>query len=203
MTKKQLKTRCAIVIFYLLSLVVLAIIDKTSFSRAVYGHLSGEIYVFMKEFSSMLIAAAAAYLAYCFSRRQIFIASLRELWKMSVEAKGKLLQYTHLQSPTQKDFGEAYTAISSTIDNMRSVYRNVKESDERVGLFPFEALHDMRKSLERIGFINVTWAIRKNERQNIIQAWNSFRFVFLKEFQAPEPTYSITKRNSKDPRKID
>ena len=52
----------------------------------------------------MVIAVAAAYLTYCFQRRQAFLVSLRELWAKAIEAKADLIDYTHDQMPDQPKY---------------------------------------------------------------------------------------------------
>ena len=193
MTKGQLKVRVLLVVLYLFILIILANVDKLLW----YGHVHAAV----KDFSGLLIAAAAAYLSYCFSRRQAHLTSLRELWKQAVTAKGELIQYTHLEEFTRERFGSAHSAISSTIDQVRCVYKNVGETDSRIGYFPFEPLHDMRRCLESVGFAGVTPTACAEQRAKMIVAWNAFRCAFLKEFQTPEPPHPIIERDASDRRR--
>jgi len=160
-------------------------------------------YDFLKDFSSMFIAVAAAYLIYCFQRRQAFLTSLRELWTKTIEAKADLIEYTHDPAPDQQKFGKAHRSLSMAIDMMRAVYRNVHERTSSIGLYPFEPLHDMRKALDGLGFQNITPAAQKNARQSILQAWNAFRWSFLQEFSAPTLRHHITNPGARDPRRRD
>jgi hypothetical protein len=188
MTREKLLLNVLIVIFVLITLIVIAFFWPT-------------FHDYLNDFVNLVVAIAAAYLAYCFQRRQTFLTWLRELWHVCITARADLIDYTHQQNPTQTDFGKAHRSISIAIDTMRAVYRNVGENESTIGLYPFEPLHDMRRSLEAIGFQNVSPAVRKQERENILAAWNAFRWSFLKEFAVPVPKHPITIRGTVDPRK--
>ena len=156
---------------------------------------------FLKDYSNLFLGVGAAYLAYCFQRRQAFLISLRELWHKCIEAKGDLIDYTHSSEPNQLAFGRAHRSISAAIDMVRAVYRNIGETKTSIGLYPFESLHDMRRSLDRLGFVEVSQNERKTEREKILQSWNAFRWSFLKEFSTPSPSHYINVRNARDPRR--
>ncbi|WP_315722834.1 MULTISPECIES: hypothetical protein [unclassified Bradyrhizobium] len=156
---------------------------------------------FLKNFSNLILAVAAAYLTYCFQRRQAFLVSLREIWHQCIEAKAELVDYTHDPQPDQAKFGKAHRAISTAIDMMRAAYRNVEETEASIGFFPFEPLHDMRRSLEKIGFVNVSHQSQQLARKEMLSAWNAFRWSFLREFSAAGPTHYIVERNKRDPRR--
>lgn len=189
MTKSQLKMRVFGVTVFLGILLLLALRFKP------FHH-------FLKDFASIFLAVAAAYLAYCFQRRQTFLTSLRDLWNKAIEAKAELIDYTHNPRPNRESFGKAHRSISTAIDMVRAVYCNVRESRTSIGLYPFEPLHDMRKALERMGFENVTVAQQTTERKNVLQSWNAFRWSFLREFSTPNPSHYITERNAVDPRRV-
>jgi hypothetical protein len=67
----------------------------------------------LKDYTSIFLAIAAAYLAYCFQKRQAFLASLRELWHKCIEAKAELIDYTHDAQPDRTKFGKAHRALSN------------------------------------------------------------------------------------------
>ena len=156
----------------------------------------------IKDFSSLLIAVGAAYLAYCFQRRQAFLTSLRDLWKEMIEAKGELVGYTHDPEPDRVAFTRAQRTLSRAIDAVRGVYRNVGETEGQVGLYPFEPLHDMRKTLDGLGFHDPDPARREAARARIITSWNALRWAFLREFSTPEPPHPITAYGTVDPRRV-
>lgn len=188
MTKAKLKMNVALVIIALLALLALALLFE-------------EFHRVLKDFSGIFLAIAASYLAYCFQRRQAFLSSLKDLWHKCIEAKADLVDYTHNINPDQESYGKAHRSISIAIDMVCAVYCNVSESQNSLGFFPFEPLHDMRRSLENIGFQDVSEEQCLQARANIIQSWNTFRWVFLKELSTPKPTHYILGRNERDPRR--
>jgi hypothetical protein len=194
MTKQRLLANVSAVISLLLILLLMAIFSRIYFRSEIS-------YSIIKDFTPLLIAVAAAYLAYCFQRRQAFLVSLRDLWKEMVDAKNELIEYTHNANPDQPNFRKAHRALSKSIDLVRGVYKNVDETDEQLGLYPFEPLHDMRRSLDTLGFIDVTHEKQLEARNEIMRSWNALRYVFLKEFSTPEPPHPITERNAADPRR--
>jgi hypothetical protein len=188
MTKIKLQINVGVTCFVLVALIIAA-----QFLPILYKSL--------KDFAGIFVAIAAAYLAYCFQRRQTFLTSLRELWNKCVEAKSDLIDYTHQPKPDQENFGQAHRAISVAIDMMRAVYCNVGETETRIGSYPFESLHDMRKALRDLGFQNVTAVTQQQARGKILDAWNAFRWAFLREFSTPRPRHPITKPGVLDPRR--
>jgi hypothetical protein len=187
-TRSRLLLNVGVVIGLLLGLVTVA-------------QFSERIYATTKDFAGFFLAIAAAYLAYCFQKRQAFLAALRELWHACIEAKADLIDYTHLPNPSQIDFGRAARSISVAIDMMRAVYRNVGETEQEIGLYRFEPLHDMRRALDGLGFTNLSLEKRKEARERIVSAWNALRWNFLREFSAPSPTHYVTERGSTDHRR--
>jgi hypothetical protein len=86
----------------------------------------------------------------------------------------------------------AFLAISETIDNMRTVYRNVGETGELIGLYPFAPLHDMRRALQTLDprkSINaqVDAEQRNLARDCILQSFYALRETFLEELDLEEP----------------
>jgi hypothetical protein len=165
------------------------------------AHFSVRVHAISKDFAAFIVAVAAAYLAYCFQKRQDFLVSLREVWHACIEAKADLIDYIDLPDPGQTDFRRAARSISVAIDMMRAVYRNVGETEHKIGLYPFEPMHDMRLALDGLGFTNLSPKKREEARQRIDNAWDTLRWSFLKEFSAPPPTHSVTKPRSIDPRR--
>jgi hypothetical protein len=134
---------------------------------------------------------------------------LRALWSHLIFAKNDVTSLTRFvaaggleRNPEsfESRYEQVYASLSHAIDEMRGVYRNVGETDSDLGLYPFEPLHDMRRSLELLGRDPTVAQARETQTQ-VNQAWESLRFSFLKEFEAPEPTNPILGQNSRDPRR--
>jgi hypothetical protein len=75
---------------------------------------------------------------------------------------------------------------------MRSVYQNVGETDDLIGLYPFAPLHDMRRALQTLDprkSINaqVDAEQRNLARDCILQSFYALRETFLEELDLEEP----------------
>ena len=194
MTKKRLQQNVFWVILAFLSIPLVGILLKLPATP-------DDIYDIIKDFSALIIAGGAGYLAYCFQQRQSFLASLRELWREAVSAKGDLLVCTGDEGPSEHEIQQANRSLSAVIDLMRGVYKNVDESEAIIGLYPFEPLHDMRRVLWRVQDTALSPQQRAEERGHVLQAWNAFRWAFLGEFSTPYPSHPITSRGAADPRR--
>lgn len=149
-----------------------------------------DIYEYLKDMALVFVTVVAAYLANVFQRRQMFVTALKEEWREIIKAKSALFTYTQLDQPTLEDYLAAFCAISETIDNMRTVYENVGETDERIGLYPFAPLHDMRRAFQTLEPRKnvITPEDRKLVRDAILQSFYAVREGFLGELdlEAPE-----------------
>jgi len=96
--------------------------------------------------------------------------------------------------PTLEQYIATFCKLSETIDNMRSVYQNVGETDALIGLYPYAPLHDMRRALQ-------TLDPRKNSssdvdtrnlvRDAILQSFYALRETFLEELDLEEPDHPL------------
>jgi hypothetical protein len=197
MTKRQMTFSVVLVSVYLLLFGALAAAMTFWCGTAVCM----KVYGYQRDFTSVFISLAAAYLSYCIQQRVAFLSSLRELWRQMIAAKNALVAYTHNPAPTKQDFSAAIMELSLAIDQMRGVYRNVGESDDAIGRFPFEPLHDMRRTMEELKWQDPAEPRREKARDEIETAWNTLRWKFLHEVSAPFPDEPIIDPRSRDPRR--
>lgn len=152
------------------------------------------VYQFITDMSFMLVTVIAAYLANVFQQRSGFVTALSEEWKNIVNTKAVLISYCEREQSSVEDYLDAYCHMLRTIDYMRIVYANVGETDELIGYYPYEPLHDMRRALESIdprrGFA-IGVAERAAARDDIWEAFNALRESFLNEFTLEEPAEPI------------
>jgi hypothetical protein len=193
MTLRMLRKRIALVAAGLGSLAALAAILKLAGSDEVYG--------IIKDLSPLVIAIFAAYLANCFQQRANFVQSLRSLWSQLIDAKNEIIEYTWTPSPSGDHYQRVFKQLSKAIDEMRGVYQNVHEDENHQGLFPYEPLHDMRRSLENLGRGSYDPNKANEVREEILAEWSALRFPFLAEFAPPEPTEPILQRGRRDERR--
>jgi hypothetical protein len=202
MTRRQLSKRIRIVVAILAGMGILAFLLKTNLMPSLSTRQESKWYGFGEDVFPLVVAVLATLLASWFQRRSIFIESLRRLWSGMIEAKIDLKDYARRRDRSEERYVQALGAISRSIDEVRGVYRNVGESDSAIGLFPYEPLHDMRKTLEGLGCEPYDKEASARSVEALDQAWNALRYRFLAEFDTPEPTSPVTTRGSRDPRRL-
>ena len=117
--------------------------------------------------------------------------ALKEEWRDIIATKSALFAYTQLERPTLEQYIATFCKLSETIDNMRSVYQNVGETDDLIGLYPFAPLHDMRRALQTLDPRKS--AQRRMPRRAtwrataILQSFYALRETFLEELDLEEP----------------
>jgi hypothetical protein len=149
-----------------------------------------DVYAYLREMAPVFIAVAAAYLAGSFRKRSNFIASLEEEWRNIVRTKSALWCYFEKPYPTTDDYIAAHARLSETIDTMRIVYRNVGETRDLVGLYPYAPLHDMRRVLQSMdprARSSIPATERKRAQDAITQSFLALRENFLEELDLQEP----------------
>lgn len=159
-----------------------------------WARVGTDLYDYLKDMSLVLVTVVAAYLANVFQKRSKFVASLEEEWRGIVRTKSALYAFCEKTNPTADDYLAAFCRISETIDNMRVVYRNVGETDDLVGLYPYAPLHDMRRALQWINpskRTDIPPEDRKLARDAILQAFYALRENFLEELDLDEPDHPI------------
>ncbi len=182
---------------YMLLAVVLLLSLLTKLAEHIPGlagtpldKLAKDVYEYLKDMALVFVTVVAAYLANVFQKRQQFISALREEWREIVATKSALYSFTQTEQPAAAHYLEAFCAISETIDNMRTVYRNVGETETDIGLYPFAPLHDMRRALQTLEpgkNPNAGPAERKLARDAILQSFYALRESFLDELDPDEP----------------
>jgi hypothetical protein len=189
MTRSKQDRILRIIVTFLVLLIALAFYAKLRDDNSTLSKL----YDFIKDTSLLIATVAVAYLANVYQKRQQFLQSLREQWREIVQAKAALIYFCHTEAPTLDNYLVASQQLSECIDNMRIVYSNVGETDELIGFFPYEPLHDMRRAMEKLDPRkgNPTPEQFQQARHDIWEAFNAIREHFLDEFDIEEPTRPI------------
>jgi|SRR5688572_3711057 hypothetical protein len=188
MTRKRQSGILKIVVTSIVALIGLALAAKLSgFGWAL------SIYDLIRDTSLLIVTIIAAYMAHIYQKRSTFLQNLREQWHEIVHAKGELIYYCHLEKPTLDDYLLTARELSECLDTMRIVYRNVGETKELVGIYPYTPLHHMRITLESLDPRKGTPTpeARYAARGEIWDAFNAVREHFLDEFDIEEPTRPI------------
>jgi hypothetical protein len=152
------------------------------------------LYATFKDLLPLLVAIPAAWLAFAFQRRQSYLQTLRSVFTRTIEAVQAALQYTHAsQPPSQEQFGAVLSRLSGAIDEIRGVFKNVGETSERIGVYPFESLKAIHTIVSSLGFGATFQAANGHmARQKILDAWEEMRRPFLREFDRDFPTFVDT-----------
>ncbi|HEX5957380.1 MAG TPA: hypothetical protein VFY92_01825, partial [Hyphomicrobiaceae bacterium] len=107
--------------------------------------------------------------------------------------KSALFTYSNLEQPTHEQYLETFCKLSETIDNMRSVYQNVGETEALIGLYPYAPLHDMRRALQTLDPRKGarTAEERTLARDAILQSFYALRETFLEELDLAAPDHPL------------
>ena len=186
MTRKSLKQNLTIIWIVAIVLVAVAIA-----ARFIGGEPAMAVYDIIKDMSLLIFTVVAASLAHTLQRRENFVDALRAEWYEIVKTKAAVLTYCEHPRPSELDYIATFQQLSQTIDTMRIVYRNVGETEELIGLYPYAPLHTMRRALQTIdprkGGI-VTASDRKAVKDLILQSFYALRERFLEELDLEEPS---------------
>lgn len=158
------------------------------------ARLLQDAYEFLRDMSLLIATGGVAYIANVYQKRQSFIEALKEEWRDIIAAKSAVFTFTQLERPTMEQYLAAFFKLSETIDNMRSVYRNVGETRELIGLYPYAPLHDMRRALQTLDPRDNPDAdadARTLVRDAILQAFYALRETFLEELDLEEPDHPL------------
>ncbi len=148
-----------------------------------------DLYEFLRDMSLLIATGGVAYISNVFQKRHAFVDSLKEEWRDIIGAKTAVLAFMHMEKPTHEEYIAAFTRLSETIDNMRIVYRNVGETKDLIGLYPYAPLHDMRRVLQTLDPRDGTTTpeARKLARDTMLQSFYALREHFLEELDLEEP----------------
>jgi hypothetical protein len=153
-----------------------------------------DVYEYLKDMALVFVTVVAAYLANVFQKRSKFVESLEEEWRGIVRTKSALYAYCEKTFPTADDYIAAFCRISETLDNMRIVYRNVGETNDLIGLYPYAPLHDMRRALQTLDprqAQSVSPESRRLAREAILQSFYALRENFLEELALEPPAHPL------------
>lgn len=193
MTRRTLNRNIRRFVAVLLLLIIIAGMAKFAADFGCPVKWLSSLYQFIIDMSLLVFTIGAAYLANIFQKRANFISSLRQEWHEIVRAKSSLISYIDNPERTVQDYLGAAQHLSQCIDYMRIVYRNVGETDKLIGYYPYEPLHDMRRSIKAIDPRRGTYTQEQltEQRGEIWKSFNALRERFLEELDLEEPANPI------------
>src|SRR4029079_5856379 len=95
-------------------------------------------YAAFKDLIPLVIAIPAAYLAFCFQRRNSYLQALRSLWSNMVGAVQAARTYTYTPEPSRELYSETLGKLGMVIEEVRGVFKNIPAKGSPVGWYPFE-----------------------------------------------------------------
>jgi hypothetical protein len=153
-----------------------------------------DVYEYLRDMSLLIATGGVAYITNLFQKRSSFLDALKEEWRDIIATKSALFAFTQLERPTAEQYIATFCKLSETIDNMRSVYQNVGETHDLIGLYPFAPLHDMRRALQTLDprkSPNADREARNLVRDAILQSFYALRETFLEELDLEEPDHPL------------
>lgn len=146
-------------------------------------------YATYKDLIPLIIAIPAAYLAFCFQRRNSYMQALRSLWDGTIKAVAAARTYTDTPRPPEQDYVGTLEALSVVIDQYRGVFRNLPTRQGHGGWFPFEPIRQIYWEIRDLGYGEpVTEEMRQRARDRIEEMWKRSREQLLAEFDRDVPT---------------
>jgi hypothetical protein len=193
MTRKSLR-RSMRRIYWVISLLILVSViakfgDFVPGLGGKLGEVRKDIYEVLKDMSLLIATGGVAYISNVYQRRSAFIESLKAEWADILKSKSAVLTFLHNDTPTHDAYVAAFMALSETIDNMRVVYKNVGETDELIGIYPYAPLHDMRRVLQTLDPKSGPSSpeYRKLARDTVLRSFYALRDEYLAELDLEEP----------------
>jgi len=99
---------------------------------------------FISSNATLLALLFAAYMAYLFQQRSKSVDDLRRWWNEIAQAKSKIFVYCDKHSPSEDDYLEAFSKLSTAMDTLRLIYCNVgRTKNNPRGFYPFEQVRDI------------------------------------------------------------
>lgn len=145
-------------------------------------------YSTFKDVVPLLVAIPAAWLAFCVQRRLSYLQQLRLLWSKLVEAMQAVVGYTNASQPQPADHEKALRAVSTVIDEIRAVFKNIDEKRHYSGLYPFGGLKGIHGELRKLDCATFDAARAARLREDVLERWREIRSLLLYEFDRHEPT---------------
>jgi hypothetical protein len=108
-------------------------------------------YTLYKDLLALIIAIPAAYLAFAFQRRNSYLQALRELWRELIAGVSSALAYCDMTTPTEDAYRATLTKLSSAIEEVRGVFKNIPATGVRDGWYPFEPVKQIYQAIRDLG----------------------------------------------------
>ncbi|QJW88742.1 hypothetical protein HNV11_04780 [Spirosoma taeanense] len=181
------RTICAVVLFYILCLILAAYLKL--------GTATQDYYTLFKDLLPIIFAIPAAYLVFCFQRRNEYLKALRSVYSLLVQVNTEFTEYSYCTQKSDDKYYKLKSCISKVIEEIRSVYENIDEVfGAKEGLYPFEPLKEMyHEDLEELHNGDFTEMTNLLIRQKHYKKWKLIRINFIVELERAQAAFPITK----------
>ncbi|MBL7915070.1 MAG: hypothetical protein JNL49_08490 [Bacteroidia bacterium] len=192
MTRIVLNRILLFVILFYIIVVLLAFHLNLNVSNQKY-------YTTLKELLPIIFAIPAAYIVFCFQRRNEYLKALRSVYSLLVEVYTDFMDYSYCQEKNDERYFKLKSCISKAIEEIRSVYENIDEIfDEDEGLYPFEPLKEIYHiDLEKLHNGDFTFETNKQIRTTHYKKWKEIRINFIVELERTQTSFPVTKHKRK------
>ncbi len=197
MTRKSLHRSMRRIYWVIFLLILVSVVAKFGDFVPILGGKLGEVrkdvYELLKDMSLLIATGGVAYISNVYQRRSTFVESLKAEWTGILKSKSAVLTFLHKDTPTHDDYVTAFMCLSETIDNMRVVYKNVGETDQLIGIYPYAPLHDIRRVLQTLDARRgpTSAEYRKLARDTVLRSFYALRDEYLTELDLEEPDSPI------------
>ena len=194
MTRKSLRRAMRRIYWVLFLLLAISVIAKFGdfvpwLGSKTIVEIRKDVYELLKDMSLLIATGGVAYISNVYQRRTAFLESLKSEWREILSAKSAVLTFLHKDAANHEEYVSAFMRLSETIDNMRVVYRNVGETDDLIGIYPYAPLRDMRRVLQTLDPRETapTAEYRKLARDTVLRSFYALRDEYLVELDLEEP----------------
>jgi hypothetical protein len=156
-------------------------------------------YSVLKDLLPIIFAIPAAYLVFCFQRRNEYLKALRTVYSQLVQVNTEFMDYTYCKIKNDEKYFKLKNCISKAIEEIRSVYENIDEVfGENEGLYPFEPLKEIyHEDLELLHNGDFKYETNEIIRKDHYKKWKEIRINFIVELERTQASFPVTKYSRK------
>src|SRR5690606_8635676 len=160
-------------------------------------NLDDKAYSVFKDLLPFVFAIPAAYVVFCFQRRNEYLKALRAVYTLLVQVHSEFMEYTFQEEPDIETYKKIKCNCRKAIEELRSVYENIDEAFGNYdGLYPFEPLKEIYyEDIEKLH--KGDFSITTNEiiRKEHYEKWKKIRINFIVELERTQSAFPVTKYN--------
>lgn len=154
-----------------------------------------DYYSLFKDLLPFIFALPAAYLVFCFQRRNEYLKALRTVYSLLIQVNTEFMEYTYYKKQCSEKYTKLKFCTSKAIEEIRSVYENIDEVfGVYDGLYPFEPLKEMYiEDIDELHHGDFTTIKNEEIRKKHYEKWKKIRINFIVELERTQAAFPITK----------